>query len=192
MQSSTCPICGNDPWGNYFSGDTDFERVFGPCECELAEREAEIAAQGRYLEIETRDLGDPGVNNLEAFYCEYPSIAGMAIQPHLDDVQWRAREIEAHGYFRWIPRTERKRMAKSVKDGGGFMLFKHETPESVTPGAAYAIGSVIERMEPEWVKDVADAKRLADDARLIAAWVELPLQAVMGALEHLKRQRQTA
>lgn len=50
MPSSICPICGNDPWANYFSGDLNFDRVFAPCECELAEREAEHKANDRGLE----------------------------------------------------------------------------------------------------------------------------------------------
>jgi len=45
-----------------------------------------------------------------------------------------------------------------------------------------AVASVVGEMEPGWAADVEEARRYADDLRVVAAWCEIPLQAVMGCV----------
>ena len=184
-----CPICGRGQSpAAYFSGDTDFERAFTPCEHERAALEAEQEAGARTLEVEEWDLGEsaPGCR-LEAYVGAWRradlSIVAMGIQPHLPPVRKRAREIEAHGYYRRSHGFLRRLFAgrrQSFSDGLG--LFG-ETPHWSPPAySVAAVASVVAEIEPEWVAAVEEARRFADDARLIAAWCEIPLHAALGCL----------
>ena len=44
--------------------------------------------------------------------------------------------------------------------------------------ALAALRRVLAEMEPDWVLDVVEARHLADDPRVIAAWCELPPEVV--------------
>ena len=68
-------------------------------------------------------------------------------------------------------------------------MYRAGRPEDVPPTAVRAIGCVIEEMEPSWIEAVEEARRYADDPRVMVAWCELPLQAVMAALDVLGRRR---
>jgi hypothetical protein len=167
----------------------DFDAVFAPCEHERAAFEAEEQAGMRRLDIEDRDLGEsaPGVT-LEAFCTAVKSKAGvstvgMAIQPFLTPTQRRARELEAHGYYRCSVETLR-RIFKSQRHNihSGVFLMRTERAWKTPRLSVRALAAVVKEMEPEWVAAVAEARRFADDARIIAGWCELPLQAVLGCL----------
>ena len=116
---------------------------------------------------------------LEAFYSEYLDPPLLVTQPSLPAEARRAREIEARGY--------RKRVSLPF---GAFRVFMyaHETAAEVPPATVAAIRSAIEEMEPGWVAAVAEALRYADDPRIMAAWCEIPLQAVIACLEVLREQ----
>ena len=107
----------------------------------------------------------------------------------LPEASRRARELEAHGYFRWLPRPVREGLSKSLRENPdrGFFFYRYEAPHEVHVGTLWAIRSVIEEMEPSWVEAVSEARRYADDPRVMAAWCGLPLQAVMAALGVLGR-----
>lgn len=100
----------------------------------------------------------------------------MAIQTGLPHASERAREIEGHGYDRRPPRAGRK-----------FCLAAY-SEEHVDWGTVRALRPVIEGMEPEWVVSVKDACRISGNERVIAAWCELPLQAVVAILLNLEAQ----
>ena len=188
---SICPICGHGPWGACFAGDTDFERAFEPCEHERAALEAEEEAGARTLEIEEWDLGEsaPGCR-LEAYVGAWSrdghNTVAMGIQPDLSSARKRAREIEAHGYYRRSHGFLRRLFAgkkQSFSDGLG--LFG-ETPHWSPPAySVAAVAAVVAEMESEWVASVAEARRFADDPRLIAGWCEIPLHAALGCLRAL-------
>ena len=187
-----CPICGRDPWAAYFSGDTDFERAFEPCEHERAALEAEQEAGARTLEVEEWDLGEsaPGCR-LEAYVGAWRradlSVVAMGIQPDLPPVRKRAREIEAHGYYRRSHGFLRKLFAgRRQSYAGGLGLFGETSSWSPPAYSVAAIAAVVAEMEPEWVAAVAEARRFADDARLIAAWCEIPLHAALGCLSAIQ------
>jgi hypothetical protein len=185
-----CPICGRDPWAAYFSGDTNFERAFEPCEHERAALQAEEDAGARDLLIEEYDLGEsaPGCR-LEAYVGAWRRKGRdrvvMCLQPYLTDVERRAREIEAHGYYRhshgflWGVFGGRR---QSDKNGEGVFLFSPTRGWSPPAYTVAAIAAVVEELEPEWVAAVAEARRYADDLGVVAAWCELPLGVVMGCV----------
>ena len=89
--SAPCPICGRE----LFSVG-----VFVPCECRLAARRAEIAAEEaaglRKFETDERPIRS---NCLEAIYTEFKNPAGFAVRPGLPNEVRRARELEARGYY---------------------------------------------------------------------------------------------
>lgn len=188
-----CPVCGRDPWAAYFSGDTDFERAFTPCEHERDALEAAEDAGVRELWIEERDLGDsaPGVR-LEAYVGAWSwkgrDCDAMCTQPYLTDAERRAREIEAHGYYRrshaFLHRVFGGRRQSDEK-GEGVFLFSPTRYWSPPAYSVAAIASVVADMEPGWVAAVAEARRYADDLQVVAAWCELPLHAVMGCVQVL-------
>lgn len=188
-----CPICGRDPWETYFSGDTNFERAFAPCEHERDALEAEEETGMRQLFIEDRDLGDsaPGCR-LEAYVGAWRhhgiDCVAMCLQPYLTPVERRAREVEAHGYYRryhGFLRSVFRGRKQSDGDGHGVFLF---SPHRSWKPPAYTVGAIaatVREMEPEWVAAVAEARRYADDLGVVAAWCELPLHAVMGCVRAL-------
>ena len=61
-------------------------------------------------------------------------------------------------------------------------------PVRVPAAILLAIRSVVEEMEPGWVAVVDGARRYADDPRVLAAWCEMPVQAVMACLEILRER----
>lgn len=107
----------------------------------------------------------------------------MGVQPDLSPVRRRAREIEAHGYYRrshaflWGVFGGKK---QSSEDGKGIFLFREARSWYPPAYTIAAIAAVVEEMEPAWVEAVREARRFADDLWLVAAWCELPLVAVMG------------
>lgn len=115
---------------------------------------------------------------LEVVYSESDLPTLLIVQPLLPDAVRRARELEAHGYHK----------GAAMLPHGGTLLFMYaaEAPDEISPETVAAIRSVIAEMEPEWVAAVAEARRYADCPRIMAAWCEIPLQAVMAALDVLK------
>ncbi len=193
MASPICPICGRDPWAAYFSGDTDFERAFEPCQHERAALQAAEEAGVRDLWIEERDLGEsaPGCR-LEAYVGAWSrkgrDCVAMCLQPYLTDAERRAREIEAHGYYRRSHGFLRSVFGggrQSDKDGHGVFLFSPIRGWNPPAYTVAAIAAAVSEMEPEWVAAVAEARRFADDARIIAGWCEIPLHAALGCLRVL-------
>lgn len=188
-----CPICGRDPGGAYFSGNADFKRAFEPCEHERAILEAAEEAGVRELWVEERDLGEsaPGCR-LEAYVGAWSrkgrDCVAMCLQPYLTDTERRAREVEAHGYYRrshaFLHRVFGGRRQSDDK-GEGVFLFSPTSGWSPPAYSVAAIAAVVEEMEPKWVAAVAEARRDADDLRVVAAWCELPLHAVMGCARAL-------
>ena len=184
-----CPICEREPWAAYFSGGTNFERAFEPCEHERAALEAEESAGKRRLAVEDWDLGEsaPGYY-LEAYCGAWTTRTGsknvcMGLQPYLSPVERRAREVEAHGYYRRSHSVLRALFrAERFHRRQGVFLFGWSRTREVPTLTVTAIASVVAEMEPDWVAAVAEARRFADDARLIAAWCEIPLHAAMGCL----------
>ena len=178
-----CPICGHDPWPEVYG-----RAIPGPCECEKAELEIEEAAGLRKLRIEEVPLTSDG---FEGWYSEWPEPAWLVVDCDLPEAPRRARELEAHGYFRWLPRPVRERLSRPLieEPNRGFVFYRYEHPREVPDGTVWAIRSVIEEMEPSWVAAVAEARRYADDPRVVAAWCEIPLQAVMAAVGVLGRGR---
>lgn len=119
-------------------------------------------------------------HRLEAFYSERCNPPLLVVQPGLPEEARRAREMEAQGY-----RTG----ALSLPCGRGrFFMYAYEAASEVPPETVAAIRSVIAEMEPSWVAAVAEARRYADCPRVMAAWCEIPLQAVIACLEILCEQ----
>lgn len=189
-----CLVCGHDPWG----GDPpDSARrilggAFSPCECMMAARLAEIAAEEaagrRRMEVREFRFTNP---ELEAVYTEVDEPGTLAVQPWLPDRAKRARELEARGYYLWTVRLLRGFFGPIVgkmAESRAFM-YRAERPEDVPRHAVRAIRCVIEDMEPGWVAAAGEARRYSDDPRVLAAWSEIPLQAVMAALDVLDRRR---
>lgn len=174
-----CPICGPPPR----------EAMFSLCDHERDVLEAEERVGMRRLRIDDYDLGAsaPGCR-LEA-YCRPMThengVEGvyMAVQPWLSPIERRARELEAHGYYRRSGAFLRKLFAgRRQSYGMGIFLFGRMPDWEPPAYTVAAIGSVVEEMEPGWVESVREARRFADDLRVVAAWCELPLQAVLGCV----------
>lgn len=111
---------------------------------------------------------------LEAYYTEHPRPAGMAIQHSLPVSAKRAREIEAHGYFKRPPTSGRK------------FCFTPRELEDVDPVSVRAIRSVIEDLEPGWIDSIKAACLISNEPRVIAAWSDIPLQVVVAILSLLE------
>lgn len=45
-----------------------------------------------------------------------------------------------------------------------------------------ALSEVIEELEPEWVRAVEEARALADKPAVLAAWCDLPIEAVLAVV----------
>ena len=132
---------------------------------------------GARLEIDEFDFTNP---ELEAAYTEYPTPAGMAIRRDLPAPARRAREIEAHGYYRRPPR------------GGRKLCYACRSLEDLDYVAVEAIRSVIDDLQPSWVEEVKEAARMSNDPRWIAAWVEVSVQVVVAILLNLEARGQLA
>jgi hypothetical protein len=191
----SCPDCGRDPWGGYPPVAGRGGGLFVPCGCLLSGRLAKIKAEEedgrRRLGFCERRFTNP---ELEAVYSDFPEPGGLAVQPHLSAADKRARELEAHGYYLWTPRLLRGFFGpvrgKMAEDR--FFMYRAEAPDDVPAPTIRAVRCVIEEMEPPWVEAVAEARHYADDARVIAAWCEIPVQAVLAALDVLRRREEAA
>ena len=157
MNATPCPACGNDPWGRYFSGRTDFDAVFAPCEHERDALDAEETAGMRELDVQDKDLGEsaPGVT-LEAYCCAIKSnygvsVVGMAIQPFLTPTERRARELEAHGYYK-CPIETLRRVFKAQRHSihSGVFLLRSERPWATPRLTVRALAAVVREMEPDF------------------------------------------
>ena len=117
---------------------------------------------------------------LEAFYTERLDPPLFVTRPDLSAEARRAREMEIRGY----------RTGGAVMPPGRvrFFMYACETPSEVPPQSVAAIRAVVADMEPSWVASVAEARRYADCPRVVAAWCEIPLQAVMACLEVLRQR----
>lgn len=120
---------------------------------------------------------------LEAFYSEEAGSPLLALQPWLPEAAKRARELEARGYLR-----DRRILRQHPRPRRIFM-YSAETPEKALRITVAALRAVVAEMEPEWVAAVAEARRYADDPRVMAAWCEIPVQAVLASLQVLKDRR---
>lgn len=131
------------------------------------------------LEIEDRHLGG---NNLEAYYSELPQFRALAIDPQIAPERRRVWEMVAHG-MQHVPEEARRLCGTSGPKGTGFIFFGPEGPEIVErpgadPLAVRAIVEVIEELAPDWVEAVEQARFVADAPEVIAAWSEVPIEAV--------------
>lgn len=114
---------------------------------------------------------------LEAFYCERLDPPLLVVQPGLPEEARRARELEAQGY---------RAGARLPQECGFFFMYACEAAGEVPTQTVAAIRSVVAEMEPSWVAAVAEARRYADCPRVVAAWCEIPVQAVVACLEILR------
>lgn len=137
------------------------------------------------LVIEDRYLGG---NNVEAYYCELENgFRGMAVDPQIEPERRRVWEMVAAG-MECVPRPARRRLGYSPAQLKGFIFFGPEGPHKVyRPGAsrlaARSISEVIEEMEPSWAAAVEQARYVGDDPAVLAAWSEIPIEAVLAVLE---------
>lgn len=120
------------------------------------------------LRTETFDLGE---GDLDAFYDA--ELEAMAIHSRLTPEQYRARELEAHGYHVRPPRSGRK------------FSYTVRTPEDLDRVTVRALIRAIEKLSPKEVEEIADARRISGDPRLIAAYCEVDYQLVVAVLAYL-------
>lgn len=179
-----CAICGRDTWASA----ARYGGAFFPCECQTAARLAEIAAEEeagcRRMLFDRYNFSNP---ELEAFYSEFDEPGVLVVQPWLSDAARRARELEARGYYLWTARLLRGFFGPvlgKMAEARSFM-YRADRPEDVPPHTVRAIRCVIREEEPGWVEAVAEARRYADDLRVMAAWCEIPIQAVLASLDVL-------
>lgn len=139
------------------------------------------------LRIEDFDLGGNGV---EAYYFESPKIRAMAVVPQIEPARRRLWELVAHG-MEYVPERVRRVLCNPGPPADGLFFFGLGGPEIVErpgadPLAIRAASEVIAAMEPAWVEAVEEARRMSDYPRVMAAWCELPLEAVLAVLETRK------
>lgn len=129
-------------------------------------------------ELRIRDF-ELGGNNLEAYYFESKErpVRAMAIDPEAGPERRRLWELVAHGMER-VPSTTRW-LIGNTHPPGGFYFFGAAKERDADPLAVRAAAEVIAEMEPDWVRDVEDARRLADSPEVLAAWCGLPIEAVL-------------
>lgn len=102
----------------------------------------------------------------------------MAIQPWLPSAEKRARELEAHGYYRRPPRS------------GERVCFLAPDLERVDPAAVGALKRVLPEMAADWIFEVWTHVRPYDDPAEIdpyevSDYLDVPLQAVVAILQKL-------
>lgn len=122
-------------------------------------------------------------NGLEAYYFERDEVRVMAIDPEADPERRRLWELVAYG-MRHVPQTTRRLIGNAHPDTTGFYFFGPHKSRGGAPLAVNAAAKVIVDLEPEWVSAIAAARLVADDPRVIAAWSEVPIEAVLAALEN--------
>ncbi len=127
-----------------------------------------------------------GGNNLEAYYFESKErpVRAMAIDPDVEPERRRLWELVAHGIER-VPATTRL-LIGNTHPPGGFYFFaavdEGRPDAGADPLAVRAVFEVLEEMEPGWVRAVKDARRLAESPEVMAAWSEVPIEAVLAVL----------
>ena len=132
------------------------------------------------LEIFTWELGG---NDVEAYYCEIGRGPAMAIDPNVEPERRRLWELVAHG-MEHVPYTTRVLLGNTHPDSTGFYFFAPHRTDGGEPLAVNAVAKVIAELEPGWVSAIEDARLVADDPRVIAAWSEVPIEAVLAVLEN--------
>jgi hypothetical protein len=133
-------------------------------------------------ELRVRDYGLGG-NGLEAYYfeAEERELRAMAIDPDVEPERRRLWELVAHG-MECVPSTTRRLIGTTTPETTGFYFFAPCPKRGPEPLAVNAAAKVIAELEPEWVLDIVDARLVADDERVIAAWSGVPIEAVMAVL----------
>lgn len=126
------------------------------------------------LEIEERDLGGGWV---EAYYLDLGTLRAMAVQPGIDAERRRLWELVARG-LEYVPR-EAQRLAGPAYKTGGFVFLRPRRAADANVLAVRAVSKVLEELEPGWIAAVEDARRLADSPAVLAAWCEVPIEAVL-------------
>lgn len=131
------------------------------------------------LRIKDHELGG---NGLEAYYFEREErgLRAMAIDPNVDPERRRLWELVAHGIER-VP-SATCRLLGNTHPPGGFYFFGAAKARDADPLAVRALTEVIAEMEPDWVRDVEDARALADLPEVLAAWSEVPMEAVLAII----------
>ncbi len=127
--------------------------------------------------VEDYDLGG---NNLEAYYHELETLRAMAVDVQ-DADRRRLWELVAHGIER-VPYATRLLIGRRYKETRGFYFFGATKERDADPLAVRAVAEVIAEMEPDWVRAVDDARSLADAPEVIAAWCEVPIEAVLAVI----------
>jgi hypothetical protein len=101
-----------------------------------------------------------------------------------DPEQRRLWELVAHG-LEHVPDTTR-RLIGNAHPPGGFYFFgatdQRRPDAGADPLVVRAIFEVIEERELQRVRAVDEARGLADSPRVIPAWCELPIEAVLAVL----------
>lgn len=140
--------------------------------------EPESRTVERELLVEDRDLG----NNLEAYYLELENLRTMTVEDVWLPERRRLWELVAHGIER-VPGTTRRLIGRAYSTVG-FCFFAAAKECAADPLAVRAVFEVLEELEPDWVRAVEDARRLADSPEVLAAWCGLPIEAVLAILEN--------
>ena len=130
--------------------------------------------------LKIRDF-ELGGNGLEAYYFERDDIRAMAIDPEVESERRRLWELVAHG-MEHVPWMTRRLIGNTTPETTGFYFFGPGECRGGDPLAVNAAAKVIADLEPEWVSAIADARLVADDPRVIAAWSEVPIEAVQAVL----------
>ena len=130
-------------------------------------------------ELEVRDY-DLGGNHLEAYYFELEYLRAMAVDTQHPERR-RLWELVAHG-LEHVPHTTRLLIGRTAPGTAGFYFFAAAEERDAEPLAVRAVAEVIAEMEPEWVQAVEDARGLADSPDVLAAWCELPIEAVLAII----------
>lgn len=131
------------------------------------------------LKVRDHELGG---NGLEAYYFERDDLRAMAIDPEVESERRRLWELVAHG-MEYVPSTMRRLIGHTHPNTTGFYFFGPHKTGGCEPLAVNAVAKVIGERESEWVAAVEDARGIADDPRVLAAWAEVPIEAVLAILE---------
>ncbi len=123
------------------------------------------------LTIETFDLGEGELDSV--FFAD---LAAGAIHWDLRPEAARARELEIHGLYE-----------KPPKHGAKFS-FAVNSVEQIDAVTVRAIRRVVDRLAPEDVEAVKDARRISGDPRWIAAYCDIDFQEVVAVLANLNEQ----
>lgn len=104
----------------------------------------------------------------------------MAIEPSVEAERRRLWELAAHDIER-VPDMTRRLIGRSYSPGGCYFFWAADESKA-DPLAVRAVAEVVSEMEPDWVQAVEDARKLADSPDVLAAWCELPIEAVLAVL----------